>query len=297
MLQGTTPLIHYINKAIATIGSPRSLFPKARIAQVLVSVEGRLHHSSNEAATDAGVVKPSRPRRTEKVSPMSAVASEASSSPLPGISTELLRDRFTALWRRSLLPGAASDPDRVWRAVERHYEEAHRHYHDKEHLVHCLQQLDMAAEQIDHPDRVEMAIWFHDVINEPERTDNESRSAEMFRDCAQGVMLEELVEAVVDLILVTTHRETPGNTDGQFVCDIDLASFGCPWECYLRDTQRVKAEFKGPVEDYYRGKRAFLESMLARPRIFQTDFFNRRYEGQARENIQRLLELLERRQD
>lgn len=60
----------------------------------------------------------------------------------------------------------------------------------------------------------------------------------------------------------------------------------------MRDSTAVRAEYHGPDEEYYRGKTAFLRAMLKRPRIFLTDFFNERYEQQARENILRLLELI-----
>ena len=142
-----------------------------------------------------------------------------------------------------------------------------------------------------------MAIWFHDVINEPGQPDNEARSADYFGKVADGKMAADFIERVVDLILVTTHRDAPLDADQRFICDIDLASFGCPWECFMRDTSAVKAEFTGPMEDYYRGKKAFLEHMLQRPRIFLTDFFNSRYEQQSRDNIRQLLTLLEQRAD
>ncbi|MGB5638160.1 MAG: hypothetical protein WBM63_03475 [Sedimenticolaceae bacterium] len=209
----------------------------------------------------------------------------------------LLRRRFVALWQRCLKPGAGSDPAAVWKEVARRYAEPHRHYHDKGHLVHCLEQLDLAAGEIRQPDQVEMAIWFHDVINEPGVKDNEQQSIELFRQLAAGVMDSAFISAVADLILVTTHSRTPDAPDHRFICDIDLASFGCPWECFEKDSVAVKAEFQGPDEDYYRGKKAFLTSLLARPKIFLTDFFNQRYERQARNNIGRLLSLIEQRRD
>lgn len=209
----------------------------------------------------------------------------------------LLRARFTALWQRNLLRGAVSDTVAVWSKLERRYSEPHRFYHDRQHLAHCLEQLDLANGLIDEPDQVEMAIWFHDIINDPGDAENERRSAEYFHRLAVGVMDQSLIDRVGALILVTTHRQAPSDPDQQFICDIDLASFGCPWECFLRDSSAVKAEFSGTEEEYYRGKKAFLRAMLARPRIFLTDFFNERYEQQARENIHRLLELIERRAD
>lgn len=209
----------------------------------------------------------------------------------------LLRQRFVALWQRCLKPGAGSDPAAVWQEVAQRYAEPHRHYHDKGHLAHCLEQLDMAAGVILQPDQVEMAIWFHDAINEPDVKTNEQQSAELFRQLATGMMDSGFITAVADLILVTTHSRKPDNPDHQFICDIDLASFGCPWECFLRDSSAVKAEFQGPDEDYYRGKNAFLMALLARPKIFLTDFFNRRYESQARDNIGRFLSLIDQGRD
>lgn len=212
----------------------------------------------------------------------------------------LLRGRFVQLWQACLLPaaaGAGSDPSAVWSKLERRYSEPHRVYHDRQHLAHCLEQLDLADRLIAHPDRVEVAIWFHDVINDPGDANNERRSADYFRALATGALDHGFIEDVVGLILVTTHRRAPTDPDQQFICDIDLASFGCPWECFIRDSGRVKAEFTGTEEEYYRGKRAFLLGLLARPRIFLTDFFNSRYERQARDNIRRLLELIDRRGD
>jgi predicted metal-dependent HD superfamily phosphohydrolase len=189
------------------------------------------------------------------------------------------------------------DAAAAWSKVERHYSEPHRHYHDRQHLAHCLEQLDLAGGLILKPEQVEMAIWFHDIINQPGAADNEQRSAEYFRKLIGDRADPAFVNAVVQLIMATTHQSAPVEHDQQFICDIDLASFGCPWECFMRDSSAVKAEFTGTEEEYYRGKKAFLQQMLNRPRIFLTDFFNERYEQQARENIVRLLELVATRAD
>ena len=210
---------------------------------------------------------------------------------------KLLQERFSRLWERCLLPNVPGNVELAWSKLERHYSEPHRVYHDREHLAHCMEQLDLANGLINQPEQVEMAIWFHDIINEPGVRDNEQCSADYFRGLATGLFDPGFIEAVVELILATTHREAPTDPDQQFICDIDLASFGCPWECFFRDSSAVKAEFSGTEEEYYRGKQAFLEAMLGRRRIFLTDFFNARYEQQARDNIRQLIELMERRAD
>lgn len=208
----------------------------------------------------------------------------------------LLEARFSALWRRCLLPGTPDHSAQLWEMLAQRYSESHRFYHDQGHLAHCLEQLDLADGLVNRCDEVEMAIWFHDLINDPDDSTNEARSAEKFRSVAKGVMNNQFVDDVAALIMVTTHLERPTVPDQQFICDIDLTSFGCPWECFLRDSAAVKAEFPGPEDAYNRGKKIFLEQLLARPRIFLTDFFHGRYEDQARANIGRLIELIDDRQ-
>lgn len=204
-----------------------------------------------------------------------------------------LCDRLRRLWLRCLAPTADRDASAAWTAVASRYGERHRRYHDKRHLAHCLSQFDLVVDQLVRPDEVEMAIWFHDIVNEPGRPDNEALSAELFRDLAGSAMPDAFVAAVVDLIRVTTHTESPVDPDHRILCDIDLASLGCPWECYLRDTGDLRAEFRGSDQEYCTSKRAFLTAMLNRPRIFMTDFFHDRYEHAARENLEKLLGLID----
>ncbi|MCB1724187.1 MAG: hypothetical protein H6959_01920 [Chromatiaceae bacterium] len=204
----------------------------------------------------------------------------------------LLEGRFRALWDRCVLPGRKSDPTALWREISTRYAETHRVYHDKRHLAHCLDELDLASGHVRNRDAVEMAIWFHDIINDPGNDDNEGRSAALFRHLADGVLDRRFIETVVELVLITCHCAAPDDPDKQFICDIDLASFGCPWESFLKDSEDVRAEYPGSEKEYVRGKKKFLDSLLDRPRIFVTDFFFDRYENQARSNIHRLLDIM-----
>lgn len=215
-------------------------------------------------------------------------AGEDAKDPLPS-PDDPLGERFGRLWQRCLSPGAVDDHRAVWERVAARYAEPHRVFHATRHLVHLLPQFDLIAAQLAHPDRVEMALWFHDVVFEPGARDNEARSAAYFVDAAGGRMAPDFVQGVVDLILQTTHRDAPGAADDRYLRDIDLSTFGCPWERFLDNSAAVKAEFAGPEEAYRRGERAFLESLLQRERIFLTDFFHARYEARARDNIRRFL--------
>jgi len=205
---------------------------------------------------------------------------------------DTLGERFADLWRRNLLSGAEDGAQSIWRALVAHYAEPHRHYHDSRHLAHCIGQFDLIADLLAEPDQVEIALWFHDVIIEPGRSDNEQRSADYFRNAADAVLPPEFIRGVVDLILYTTHRTTPTDPDHRFICDIDLSSFGSPWELFMANSLAIEAEFPGPREEYVRREIAFLEALLRRPRIFMSDFFHDRCEAKARDNIRRFLQLL-----
>jgi predicted metal-dependent HD superfamily phosphohydrolase len=97
---------------------------------------------------------------------------------------------------------------------------------------------------------------------------------------------------VADLILFTTHRTTPADIDHRFICDIDLSSFGSPWDLFMANSVAIEAEFPGPRDEYVRREIRFLETLLRRPRIFLSDFFHDRCEERARDNIRRFLHLL-----
>jgi len=206
-----------------------------------------------------------------------------------------LRQRFVELWRRTAMQGASTDPEAIWHELVKHYAAPDRHYHTKQHLAFCLQQLDLAGKRIPHPARVEMAIWFHDVIYRSGQRDNEQRSAEWFGQRASGIIPDDFIDPVLRLIEATTHLDKVDGLDQQFICDIDLASFGCPWEQFVRNSEAVRAEYALPDEEFYRGEHRFLSTLLQRPRIFLTDFFHQLYEQQARSNITRFLDLIEQR--
>ena len=199
------------------------------------------------------------------------------------------RARFTALWLR-VMPGEYAMAEATYGRLSELYGEPHRHYHTLNHIRHCLREFDRAAALMDEPDAVEMALWFHDAIYQPGARDNERRSADLFRQWTDGRLNLAFQQRVDDLIMATTHREPPGQDDAGFVVDIDLSSFGLPWEACERDGRLIRAEFTGFADDqYYSGHLRFLQALQNRPTFFNTEFFQQRYESAARENLARII--------
>ena len=204
--------------------------------------------------------------------------------------------RFCALWDRSRASNRGTDASAIWADLVDQFRRPNRHYHDETHIAHCLAELDGARNLIGNPDMVELALWFHDAIYEPGDHDNESRSAELFLGYARDALPEPLVRDVYDAILATVHREIPEKGNARFVVDIDLSSFGLPWPKFMADCHALRKE-QIDVNDseFYRSKRKFLRSLIDRNSIFVTPYFCQRYEDAARTNIQRYLDLVEKR--
>jgi predicted metal-dependent HD superfamily phosphohydrolase len=199
-----------------------------------------------------------------------------------------LSERFRSVWAHSAPETMDAKSDLAWQFLLTHYSESHRHYHNMDHISHCLLQLDEVAWQLEVPDAVELAIWFHDIIYQIGANDNELKSAEVFRSLAQPVMNQALIDAVCGLIMATTHINDIRDGDAAAMVDIDLSSFGLPWEEYLADSHNLRQEQKDtPDQQFYAGKLKFLKALTRRNAIFQTRYFREKLEQRARQNIAR----------
>ena len=88
------------------------------------------------------------------------------------------------------------------------------------------------------------------------------------------------------MILATRHTRVPAGLDEQFACDIDLAVLGSRRSCFREDGVRLRAELPDLDDRVYDTReRTFLGNLLARPRIYYTDFFHTRCETRARGNL------------
>ncbi|SEJ67917.1 HD domain-containing protein [Paraburkholderia diazotrophica] len=190
------------------------------------------------------------------------------------------QSRFIALWSRSggvRAEAACAD-------LAQRYAEPARRYHTLLHVRRCLRDFDQARDAIPHPDSVELALWCHDVIYAPGARDNEQRSANWLRQWADGRIAAS--EHICDMILATRHTNMPAGLDERFACDIDLAVLGASRSHFRRDGERLRAE-RPDLDDraYDLHERAILGDLLARPRIYLTDFFHARCETRARSNL------------
>ena len=147
---------------------------------------------------------------------------------------------------------------------------------------------------VNHADTLELAIWFHDAILDPARRDNEARSTELYLQLSGGAQSEVQRQAVHRLIMSTLHdSEFLDDDDSIYMVDIDLSSFGLPWDEFLRDSRSIRAERSQlSDENYYLNQTRFQRSLLARPRFYLSDFFFDRLETRARTNLARYFDYI-----
>jgi predicted metal-dependent HD superfamily phosphohydrolase len=203
------------------------------------------------------------------------------------VDQEELRKRWEALFDDAP-PGVSQDVfEHLWRS----YTGVDRHYHGIGHIAECLAELDTVRSLARNPGTIEAAIWFHDVVYDGRRQDNEERSAELADQQLERLGCSPAFrEEVRRLILLTRHDRPPADMDGKLMVDIDLASLSRPAEVFDRNSRLIREEYPHvPEADFVRGREQMLGRFLQRPRIYYTDVFHDRDEKQARINLQRVL--------
>lgn len=203
--------------------------------------------------------------------------------------TQDLRKRWEGLWHSLGVTRGVSAP--AYARLTARYGEAHRAYHTLDHIASCLAEFDAARALARNAPAVEIAIWFHDVVYDPHRSDNEEQSAAL-----AGLELQHLVASpdlaatVAALVSATTHRAAVTDPDQQLIVDADLSGFGQRWPVVAASSRNIRREYAFvPEDDYVNHRRGLLESFLGRPFIYYGAHFRGRYEQQARANIHREL--------
>ena len=191
-------------------------------------------------------------------------------------------------WQGILSRARLSDPkSQVLRELERLYSEPHRKYHNLDHITHCLDHLEASPLEGTDPVAIELAIWFHDAIYAPLKSNNEQASADLATTRLSAMCAdEELQRKVHRLILVTLHNREPQDLDEALLLDIDLSILGSHQEAFETYETAIRQEYRlvpGPL--YRRKRKAILQQFLARPRIYYTEPF-RGSEARARANLE-----------
>ncbi|MER5891572.1 hypothetical protein [Streptomyces sp. NPDC001876] len=173
--------------------------------------------------------------------------------------------------------------------------EPQRRYHTTAHLAQVLDRVDTLAGHAAAPDLVRLAVWFHDAVYRPDRTENEERSAALAeRALAEAGVSGAATAEVARLVRLTvTHDPADGDTNGEVLCDADLAILAAAPKEYATYAAQVREEYGFVPDDAFRdGRAAVLRQLLGLPRLFRTPHGVGAWEPRARQNLTTELELL-----
>lgn len=186
--------------------------------------------------------------------------------------------------------------------MEAAYATPPRSYHNFHHVQEVLRHYDAVAAGPGwiQPVEVRLAVLYHDAIYEAGRRDNEARSAELAIDHVARWMPDVTIDVgrVAELINLTARHGqfSPADFDGhsapadiRHFLDCDMAILGANPADFDAYDRGIAAEYRGHVPGWLfkLNRRRFLKGLLARKRIFLSDFFHDRLDAQARINLRR----------
>ena len=188
----------------------------------------------------------------------------------------------------------------LWQALVKHYDDPTRAYHNLSHLRQLFDQFERVKSHLQQPAIVALALFYHDIIYDPKKSDNELKSAEYAVTYLQDYLTPEQCQRIYALIMMTTTHQLNDNndnisdSDAAFLLDMDLSILAADWADYQRYAQAVRQEYVHVASDDYRhGRIAVLEGLLAHDRLYLTQDYHQRLEQIARGNIRREIELLQ----
>lgn len=187
----------------------------------------------------------------------------------------------------------------LWQDIAVRYNETQRAYHSLQHIQQLFLQFEQIKHQLHEPHIIALALYYHDVIYDPRRSDNELKSAEYAVEALKGYLSAEQCQHIYALIMMTATHElheclnTDTVSDAAYFLDMDLSILGTPWSEYQVYAQAVRQEYHHIAnEDYRTGRIAVLQKLLAHPVLYLTAYYHNQFEVQARDNIKREISLL-----
>lgn len=172
-----------------------------------------------------------------------------------------------------------------------------RHYHGLRHLAYLWMRHRRYGSGTPfvgcHLSRlIACAIAFHDAIYDPTRSDNERRSAQLWRRSAPADLSARDVAWVAEAILATANHLAPRPDDTLrqrallWMLDLDLTPLGEEPGLFARNTRALRIEYRHiPEADWQRRRTSFLRGLLAAPALYRSTPIAAAFAAQARRNI------------
>ncbi|WP_378180632.1 hypothetical protein [Aquimarina sp. SS2-1] len=182
----------------------------------------------------------------------------------------------------------------LWQEIVKNYNKKNRYYHNLSHLENLYHQLLKVKEEILDWDIILFALFYHDYIYNVLKQDNEEQSAQKARKILSSLSIgSNRIELCEKMILATKGHHISTHNDINYFTDADLSILGSNWVTYKSYFTAVRKEYKYyPDFMYNKGRMKVLKHFIEMPRIFKTQYFYKKFEKQAKNNLQHEINLL-----
>lgn len=181
-----------------------------------------------------------------------------------------------------------------WLEIEKNYTNNKRYYHTLKHLENILSISIEIKDKINNWHCYLFTLFYHDIIYDSAQNNNEEKSAELAENRLKQLSVSpDIITLCKEQILATKSHVQSTNSDTNYFTDADLSILGQHWETYSTYFKNIRKEYAiYPDSVYNPGRKKVLQYFLSMDRLFKTDFFYDRFEIQAKQNIQKELDLL-----
>lgn len=185
-----------------------------------------------------------------------------------------------------------SDPQKILNILIAAYSEKQRAYHTVQHLYECLILFESIRSELNDAHAVVLAIYFHDVIYDPQAKDNELKSVELFEQYMAQDLPVNTVQKIKQWILATQKHVSTDVLDLQFLLDIDLAILAATPERFTEYEQQIQQEYSWVDSQVYSTKRKeVLVHFYQSDPLYQTTYFQQNFELRAKQNLKQILDI------
>jgi predicted metal-dependent HD superfamily phosphohydrolase len=182
--------------------------------------------------------------------------------------------------------GVSRDTGERWIAT---FNQLHRYYHTLDHIQAMLKgyyKLRLNSKPL------LAAIWLHDIVYDPTRSDNEIQSAAQARRELRECNFD--IDLVEDLILSTQFKGYTGHY-GLLHCilhDLDIEIFAADRETYRKYMIAIRKEYSHVPLDVYMVERSKILQMYRTHQIFKTSTYYDKFWKSAGDNLLYEIQLL-----
>ncbi|KAJ3450659.1 hypothetical protein M0812_06843 [Anaeramoeba flamelloides] len=187
------------------------------------------------------------------------------------------------------------------------YTSENRHYHSLVHVQSLLNLYQEYQSLIENKQVMILSIFFHDVIYDPKKGDNEEKSNELFQQFASETNLNQSVITKVSEFILATKRKKLFNSnqslndenqyenDLKLFLDFDWSILGSDEQTYEQYSKAVHLEYNHLGELYKQKRLAFLGialQKLTNDKLYLTDFGKKQFLKNSIKNVQNEIKVL-----